>query len=325
MSSVLVTGGAGYIGSHTCKALADAGYTPVVYDTLESGHEWAVKWGPLERGDIADTERLTSVIARHKPQAVVHFAAYMQAGESVIDPQKYYRNNVLGSLRLLEAMRSTGLKAIVFSSTAAVYGTPHQVPIPERHPLEPVNPYGQSKLMVERMLSDHVLAYGFRAVALRYFNAAGADAESGIGEDHEPETHLIPRVLAVALGRASEIQVYGSDYETPDGTCIRDYIHVKDLASAHVRALELLQSEGGFSAFNLGTGRGYSVKEVIEAAMRVSGKKIKVAYGPRRAGDPPVLVADPSLALARLTWTPQRSSLEAQIADAWTWHQRHGR
>lgn len=325
MARVLVTGGAGYIGSHTSKALAAAGYEPVVYDSMEYGHDWAVRWGPIERGCVLDTDDLAEAMVRHQVEAVIHFAAYIQAGESVTDPSKYYRNNTLGSLSLLDAMRKADLKRVVFSSTAAVYGNPVRVPIPEDHPLEPVNPYGQSKLMVERMLADHAAAHGFRATALRYFNAAGADPGGKIGEDHEPETHLIPRVLAVAQGKEPHITVFGTDYDTPDGTCIRDYVHVSDLADAHVKALERSKTAEGFAAFNLGTGRGYSVKEVIDTVERVTGKKIPVKYGPRREGDPPSLVADSNKMQRELGWKPKRSTLEMQIADAWAWHQGQGR
>jgi UDP-arabinose 4-epimerase len=325
MPRVLVTGGAGYIGSHACKALAASGYEPVVYDSLELGHDWAVRWGPIERGCILDTDQLAETMIRYKIESVMHFAAYIQAGESVSDPSKYYRNNCLGSLSLLDAMRNAKVGRIVFSSTAAVYGEPRQIPIPEDHPHEPVNPYGQSKLMVERMLADHASAHGMRATALRYFNAAGADPGGKIGEDHEPESHLIPIVLDVARGRRQEVTVFGTDYTTPDGTCIRDYIHVSDLAAAHVKALERLNAQPGFAAFNLGSGRGYSVKEVIETAERVTGKKIAVKYGARRPGDPPRLVADPAKAMRELNWKPVRSELDTQIADAWAWHQRQGR
>jgi UDP-arabinose 4-epimerase len=325
MSRVLVTGGAGYIGSHTCKALAAAGHEPVVYDSMEFGHDWAVRWGPIERGCVLDTEQLAETMVRYQTDSVIHFAAYIQAGESVTDPSKYYRNNTLGSLSLLDAMRQAKVSRIVFSSTAAVYGDPQQIPIPETHRLEPVNPYGQTKLMAERILADHCSAHGIRATALRYFNAAGADPTGKIGEDHEPESHLIPIILNVALGRQKEVTVFGNDYDTPDGTCIRDYVHVSDLADAHVKALTRLNTHTGFSAYNLGTGRGYSVKEVITTGERVTAKKISVRYGPRRPGDPPKLVADPAKAMRELNWKPIRSDLETQIADAWAWHQSQAR
>jgi UDP-arabinose 4-epimerase len=325
MARVLVTGGAGFIGSHACKALAAAGHEPIVYDSMEYGHDWAVRWGPVERGCVLDTDDLAEAMARYKTESVMHFAAYIQAGESVTDPSKYYRNNTLGSLSLLDAMRKAKVSRIVFSSTAAVYGNPRQTPIPEDHPHEPVNPYGHSKLMVERMLADNAAAYGIRATALRYFNAAGADPGGKIGEDHEPESHLIPIILNVALGKQKEVTVFGTDYDTPDGTCIRDYIHVSDLADAHVRALERLNTQTGFAAYNLGTGHGHSVKEVITTTERVTGKKIAVRYGPRRPGDPAKLVADPAKALRELNWKPVRSDLETQIAHAWAWHQSQAR
>jgi UDP-arabinose 4-epimerase len=292
---------------------------------MEFGHDWAVRWGPIERGCVLDTDQLAETMVRYKTDSVIHFAAYIQAGESVTDPAKYYRNNTLGSLSLLDAMRQAKVNKLVFSSTAAVYGNPRQTPIPETHPHEPVNPYGQSKLMAERILADHASAHGLRATALRYFNAAGADPDGKIGEDHEPESHLIPRILGVALGREKEITVFGTDYDTPDGTCLRDYIHVSDLADAHVKALKRLETHAGFSAFNLGTGKGYSVNEVVGAVERVTGKKISVSYGPRRAGDPPKLVADPTKAMGELNWKPSRSALDTLIADAWAWHQRQGK
>lgn len=322
---ILVTGGAGYVGSHTCLALQQAGYQPVVYDNLSRGYRWAVRFGPLEEGDILDTQRLVDVIARHKPVAVVHFAALTYVGESQSDPALYYRNNVAGTLSLLEAMRQTDIEAIVFSSTAAVYGAPTVTPIPEDVPLLPVNPYGTSKLTVERMLADFSFAYGFKAAALRYFNAAGADPEGRIGEAHDPETHLIPLVLDVAAGRRKAISIFGDDYPTADGTCVRDYIHVLDLAEAHVRSLAYLATNKSprFIALNLGTGTGASVRDVIETARRVTGRPISVEHAPRRAGDPPALVADPAHAKELLGWSASRPDLETQIRDAWRWHLVH--
>lgn len=322
---ILVTGGAGYVGSHTCLALQQAGYQPVVYDNLSRGYRWAVRFGPLEEGDILDTQRLVDVIARHKPTAVVHFAALTYVGESQSDPALYYRNNVAGTLSLLEAMRQTDIRTIVFSSTAAVYGAPTITPIPEDMPLLPVNPYGTSKLTVERMLADFSCAYGFKAAALRYFNAAGADPEVRIGEAHDPETHLIPLVLDAASGRRKGISVFGDDYPTPDGTCIRDYIHVLDLAEAHVRALSFLtaKTESKMLALNLGTGSGASVRNVIETAERITGHSIVVQKAPRRAGDPPALVADATRAKEILGWSASRPTLESQIRDAWRWHQAY--
>jgi len=319
--TILVTGGAGYIGSHACKALARAGFTPVAYDNLSRGHAWAVKWGPLEKGDLADRERLKAVIARHRPVAVMHFAAFAYVGESVAAPDLYYRNNVVGSLCLLEAMRETGLDRLVFSSTCSIYGEPREVPIRESHPTAPVNPYGAGKLMIERMLGDFAAAYGLRSVALRYFNAAGADPEGETGEVHDPETHLIPLVLDVAAGRRPAITILGDDYDTPDGTCVRDYVHVTDLADAHVLALKQLLAGQDSAVYNLGNGVGHSVREVIETARRVTGRPIAVTLGPRRAGDPPRLVADAAQAAERLGWRPRRPALDAQIGDAWAWMQ----
>ena len=322
---ILVTGGAGYVGSHTCLALHQAGLKPVVYDDLSRGYRWAARFGPLEEGNILDTRRLVDAITSHKPAAIIHFAALTYVGESQSDPALYYRNNVAGTLSILEAMKQTKMDTIVFSSTAAVYGAPDITPIPEDVPLLPVNPYGTSKLTVERMLADFSSAYGFKAAALRYFNAAGADPEARIGEAHDPETHLIPLVLDAASGRRKSIAMFGDDYPTADGTCIRDYIHVLDLAEAHVKALSFLRSatEARMLALNLGTGLGASVLQVIETAERVTGRIISVQKGPRRPGDPPALVADASRAKAILGWSAARPALETQIQDAWRWHQVH--
>ena len=318
--SVLVTGGAGYIGSHACKALADAGFTPVAYDNLSRGHDWAVKWGPLERGDLADSERLCDAIRTHRPIAVMHFAAFAYVGESVAAPEIYYRNNVFGTLNLLEAMRAEGLDRIVFSSSCATYGLPRALPIPETHKLDPINPYGRGKAMAEYILRDFEAAHGLRFISLRYFNAAGADPAGEIGESHNPETHLIPLALDAAAGQIAELHIFGDDYDTPDGTCIRDYIHVCDLASAHLLALKRLLDGGASGVFNLGNGNGYSVREVIGTARRVTGKEIAVQLGPRRPGDPPILVSDGALARRELGWIPQRPDLETQITDAWRWY-----
>jgi UDP-arabinose 4-epimerase len=320
MSVILVTGGAGYIGSHTCKALAVAGYTPITYDNLVYGHEEAVKWGPFEKGDILDLGRLSEVISAYRPSAVVHFAAFAYVGESVVDPAKYYRNNVIGTLTLLEAMRAHDLAQIVFSSSCATYGIPESLPISEDAPQQPINPYGASKLMVERVLADYGAAYGLKAVALRYFNAAGADPDGEIGEDHNPETHLIPLVLDAAAGARPHVTVLGNDYDTPDGTCIRDYIHVTDIANAHVLALKKLETGGGQAAYNLGVGVGVSVAQVIAAAQKITGHAIPVVIGPRRAGDPPTLLADPGRAFAGLGWRPRFSTIDKIIETAWSWH-----
>ncbi|WP_295384901.1 UDP-glucose 4-epimerase GalE [uncultured Thiodictyon sp.] len=323
MTPILVTGGAGYIGSHTCKALARAGYLPVVYDNLVYGHDWAVQWGPLERGDLLDGARLAAVIARYRPVAAIHFAAYAYVGESVTDPAKYYANNVGGTLSLLAALRAAAVGRLVFSSTCATYGVPERLPLDERHPQRPVNPYGHSKRMIEQVLRDYDRAYGLRSIALRYFNAAGADPDGDLGEDHTPETHLIPLVLRAALDPAAPVSLHGDDYPTPDGTCIRDYIHVSDLADAHLRALAALERRAPTAAYNLGTGRGHSVLEVLAAARRVTGCDIPVVVGPRRAGDPPELVADAALAGVELGWQPQFTDLEATIATAWDWAGKH--
>jgi UDP-arabinose 4-epimerase len=323
--TILVTGGAGYVGSHTCLALEAAGYRPIVYDNFGRGYRWAVRFGPCEEGDIKDVKRLVDVLEKYRPIAVLHFAAFIAVGESVSDPSLYYRNNVAGSLSLLEAMKIAAVSTIIFSSTAAVYGTPSRSPILEDAPLLPINPYGHSKLMVERMLADFVAAHGFKAAALRYFNACGADPEVRIGEAHEPETHLIPLVLDVAAGRRESISVFGEDYPTVDGTCIRDYIHVLDLAEAHLRALEHLTAadKPKMLALNLGTGHGASVREVIDTARRVTGCTISEIKAGRRAGDPAELVANPSRALEILGWSAKRSTLEIQIRDAWRWHQAY--
>jgi UDP-arabinose 4-epimerase len=320
-STVLVTGGAGYIGSHACKALAAAGFTPVVYDNLSRGFEWAVKWGPFERGDLLDQPRIEAVIRRHKPIAVMHFAAFAYVGESVAYPATYYRNNIVGSLALLDAMRSNGVDRIVFSSSCTTYGVRGAEPIGEDTPQAPVNPYGVTKLLIEHALRDYATAYGLRAVAMRYFNAAGADPDGEIGEAHDPETHLIPLVLEAAAGGAP-LTVFGDDYPTPDGTCIRDYVHVTDLADAHVLACQTMAREDGFRAYNLGTGRGLSNMEIIAAARRVTGREVPIKMGPRRAGDPPELTADPTKAERELGWTPRVSSVDDIIGTAWRWYQR---
>lgn len=317
---VLVTGGAGYIGSHTCKALARAGYLPVSYDNLVYGHEWAVQWGPLVIGDIADRSRLDEVMVKYRPRAVLHFAAYAYVGESVDNPGKYYRNNVAGTLNLLEAMRDHGVNSMVFSSSCATYGIPREIPITEGHPQIPINPYGASKLMVEQMLRDFHGAHRINSISLRYFNAAGADSAGEIGEDHEPETHLVPLVLDVAIGQREAITIFGDDYDTPDGTCIRDYIHVSDLADAHTLALKLLEAKSGCDAYNLGNGQGVSVKEVIEMAREMTGREISVKIGPRRPGDPTRLVGDATKAKNKLGWRPNRADLKQIIGDAWKWH-----
>lgn len=320
--TILVTGGAGYVGSHACKALAARGYEPVVFDNLVYGHKSAVKWGPLEIGDITDRERLDAVIATHSPIAVMHFAAFTYVGESVSDPGKYYRNNVAGTLTLLEAMRDAGVGKLVFSSTAATYGTPDSVPISETAGKAPINPYGRSKWTAEQMIADFSAAHGLRSAALRYFNAAGADPEGEIGECHEPESHLIPLAMQAVTGDGLPLTLFGDDYPTPDGTCIRDYVHVTDLADAHVRALDQLERREGPDAFNLGTGQGASVREVLAAVEAIAGKSVPHFIGPRREGDPAELVSDPTKAMRELAWKPTNSDLQTIITTAWAWHRR---
>jgi UDP-arabinose 4-epimerase len=317
--SVLVTGGAGYIGSHVCKALGAAGYRPVTYDDLSTGHDWAVRWGPFERGDLADRRRLAAAMSKHRPVAVVHLAGRIIASESVSDPATYYRANVLSTLSLLDQMRSSGIERVVFSSSAAVYGEPQSIPMAEDHPRQPVSPYGASKLMAERILADYAGAFGLRSASLRYFNAAGADPEGEIGEAHPVETHLIPLVLDAAAGRQPDVAICGTDYPTRDGTCLRDYVHVSDLARAHVLALTHLEEAAGAHVFNLGAGKGATVREVIETAVRVTGRTIAVRVKPRRPGDPAALLADAARARQILGWRPAFPTLEAQIATAWNW------
>ncbi|HZS83667.1 MAG TPA: UDP-glucose 4-epimerase GalE [Stellaceae bacterium] len=319
---ILVTGGAGYIGSHACKALAASGFVPVSYDNLVYGHRWAVRWGPLIEADLADTARLRAALREHKIAAVMHFAAFAYVGESMAKPQLYFRNNLVNSLGLLDAMLAEGVRHIVFSSTCATYGTPERVPIGEETPQRPVNPYGESKLMVERALHWYAGAYGLAYAALRYFNAAGADPAGEIGEDHDPETHLIPLVLAAAQGKLPHVDIYGTDYPTADGTAIRDYIHVQDLAEAHVAAIRHLLEGGGNLQLNLGTGTGHSVRAVIDAAERVTGRRIPRREAPRRAGDPPALVADPRRAHEVLGWQARLSDLDSIVGTAWAWHDR---
>ena len=317
MNNILVIGGAGYIGSHACKALANAGYRPIVYDNLSRGHDWAVKWGPLVVGDIGDVASLRATIDRYKPQAIMHFAAFAYVGELTENPIAYYDNNFAGALALLKVVAERHLP-IVFSSTCATYGVPNYLPIDEDHPQAPINPYGRSKLFVEHLLRDIDAAHGSPWVALRYFNAAGADPDGEIGEMHDPEPHLIPSTLnAAAAGQA--VRIFGSDYATPDGTCVRDFVHVVDIADAHVRALKYLIEGGASLPLNLANARGYSVKEVIAEAERVTSLPIKVEAAPRRPGDPPVLVGDAREARRRLGWKPRRSDLKTQIEDAWRW------
>lgn len=322
---VLVVGGAGYIGSHMVKLLLDHGHEVVTFDNLSSGHRDAVLGGVFVEGDLADPVALNAVFTKHQPEAVMHFASYIQVGESVRRPDMYYRNNFSNTLNLLDAMVAHGVKHFIFSSTAAVFGEPEYLPIDEIHPRRPVNPYGQSKLMVEQVLVDYDHAFGLKSVCLRYFNAAGADPEGLLGERHEPETHLIPLVLQVASGFRPEISVFGRDYDTPDGTCVRDYIHIADLCSAHALALAYLKNGGISERFNLGNGMGFSVQQVIETVEKVTDNKVKVVDSPRRAGDPARLVADSTRARERLGWMPVYADLDVIVAHAWAWESKLNR
>lgn len=320
--NVLVVGGAGYVGSHATRILCEAGHEVWVYDNLCYGHRQAVPEGRLIEGDLSDTERLSELMNEKQIDAVMHFAAFAYVGESVLDPAKYYRNNIAGSIGLLDAMRSADVKRIVFSSTTATYGIPDTIPITEDAKQQPINPYGFTKLVVEQALADYAHAYGLGYAALRYFNAAGASADGSLGEDHDPETHLIPLLLQVALGQRDQITIFGDDYPTPDGTCIRDYVHVDDLGTAHAKALEKLEPGKGL-CLNLGTGKGASVREVIHACRAASGHAIPAVVGPRRPGDPPELVADSSRAKGLLGWKPQFDSIESIVETAWRWHKNH--
>jgi UDP-arabinose 4-epimerase len=316
--NILVTGGAGYIGSHACKALAARGYVPITYDNLSRGNRWAVKWGPFEKGDIADLRQVRTVLEKYRPRAVMHFAAYASVAESVEQPLLYYRNNFVDTVALLQTVVDFSIIPVVFSSSCATYGLPERIPINEDHPQRPINAYGHSKVFVERLLADLEVAYGLPWIALRYFNAAGADPDGEIGETHDPETHLIPSVLAAARTRAP-VRVFGNDYETLDGTCVRDYIHVTDIADAHVRALDYLLERGKSCALNLANSRGYSVKEVITVAEKVCGRSILLEAASRRSGDPPTLIGDAGQARRLLGWKPIHSDLETEIRDAWNW------
>jgi UDP-glucose 4-epimerase len=317
---ILVTGGAGYIGSHVNKELNKQGYDTVVLDNLSYGHDDFVKWGTLEHVDLSNSSEIRRVFQNYPIEAVMHFAAFTYVGESVEDPQKYYLNNFRNTLNLLEVMLEFEVKKIVFSSTCATYGDPLEIPITEDHPQNPINPYGRGKLMVEQVLSDYSQAYGLKYTSLRYFNAAGADPEGEVGENHQPETHLIPLILDAALGRRDDIKIFGTDYPTPDGTCIRDYIHVTDLADAHIKALKYLENGGESEVFNLGNGNGFSVKEVIEKAREVTKREIKSSETDRRPGDPPVLVGSSKKAREILKWQPKFDDLRQIISTAWEWH-----
>ncbi len=322
--NILVIGGAGYVGSHAVRLLTRAGHDVWVYDNLSCGHRAAAPAGRLIEGDLLDQAKLESALKEHTIDAVMHFAAFALVGESVSHPDRYYRNNVVGSLTVLEAMRAAGVWRIVFSSTTATYGEPKKIPITEDETQLPINPYGFTKLVVEHALADYAHAYGFGYAALRYFNAAGASPDGDLGEDHTPESHLIPITLQVALGQRPAITVFGNDYPTPDGTCIRDYVHVDDLATAHLAALERLEPGKGLK-LNLGTGRGHSVRQVIDACRRISGHPIPELEGDRRPGDPPELVADSSRAQAQLGWRPKYVEIDEIVSTAWKWHSTHPR
>ena len=320
--SILVTGGAGYIGSHVAKALSRSGYRAIIFDDLSTGHAYLASGHLLEQGSLLDRDRLVEVMGRHQPEAVIHLAGSAYVGESNIDPGKYYRNNVGGTLNLLQAMIASGTDRLVFSSSCATYGIPSTVPIGEEEEQRPINPYGRSKLVAEMMMRDFSAAHGLRAVALRYFNAAGASADGDIGEDHDPETHLIPLAILAAMGKAKPLEIFGNDYDTPDGTCIRDYVHVSDLADAHVKAIGWLERRDGFSAFNLANETGYSVLDVIAAVEKALGAPVPHQIGRRRSGDPARLIGDSGRARQMLNWQPSHSSLDDIVASACRWHAR---
>ena len=322
MKTIFVTGGAGYVGSHCCKEFAAQGWNVVVYDNLSRGWRDLARWGELVEGDILDRDALQSALTAAKPDVLAHFAALTYVGESVEDPALYYRNNTLGTFNILESMRAVGVDKMIFSSTAATYGVPHQVPMPEDHPQQPINPYGWSKLMVERMMDDYARAYGLRFASLRYFNAAGASPDGEIGERHEPETHVIPLAAKGALSSDYAFTIFGDDFDTRDGTCVRDYIHVCDLGRAHAAAAKYLMDGGAAEFFNLGTGEGTTVKEIADAIEKVSGRPLPRKIGPRRAGDPAVLVASNAKAKAKLGWEPTQSSVDEIVQSAWNWAQK---
>lgn len=319
---ILIVGGAGYIGSEINKELNKNGYQTVVMDSLVSGHKEAVKWGEFVQGDLANLEDIRGVFKKYQIEAVFNFAAFIEVGESVKDPQKYYFNNLVNTLNLLRVMKEFNVNKIIFSSTAATFGEPKYTPIDEKHPQWPINPYGWTKLMIERVFADYDVAYGLRYVALRYFNACGANEEADVGENHNPESHLIPLVLDAAMGKRENIKIFGTDYPTPDGTCVRDYIHVVDLASAHLLALKHLLDGGESKQYNLGNGKGFSVREVISAVKKITGKEFAVVEDARRPGDPPILVASSEKIRNELGWKPQYADIEAIVATAWKWHQK---
>ncbi len=323
MKNILVAGGAGYIGSHMCKYLAGNGYNPVVVDNLVYGHRQAVKWGPFIKGSVGDPKLIRDIFSKYQIAAVMHFAAFCYVGESMTDPYKYYRNNVINTINLLKIMVEKGVNNFIFSSTCAIYGNPLESPITEQHPKNPINPYGRTKLMVEQILDDFRNAYGLKSTRLRYFNAAGADPDGELGEDHKPETHLIPLVLQTASGQREAINIFGADYPTKDGTCIRDYIHINDLAQAHFLVLQRLLNGLPCENFNLGNGHGYSVKDVIKIARDITGQPIPAKLVEKRPGDPPELIGSSKKAASELGWKPQIPDLHAIIETAWKWHRAH--
>jgi UDP-glucose-4-epimerase GalE len=324
MKNILVTGGAGYIGSHTCKKLAESGYQPIVYDNLSRGNRWSVKWGPLIEGDLTDGEKMLGVINEYVPVAVIHFAGYAYVGESVQQPHMYYENNVCGTLSLLNAIVNTSVRKMIFSSSCSTYGIPKKIPINEDHPQNPISPYGHTKLVIEQILKQYQATHNLDSVSLRYFNAAGADSGGEIGEHHVPETHILPRLLDVAIGQTKEIEIYGTDLDTVDGTCVRDYVHVEDIAEAHVKSFEYLESRHGSFAFNIGTGSGFSVKQLISITQRITGAEIDCVNRPPVSGDAPILIADSEKSKG-LGWSPIKSGIESIVRDAWNWHKAKDR
>lgn len=319
---ILIVGGAGYIGSHVNKALNEKGYDTVILDNLSYGHEESIKWGTFCKCDLSDINDVDEVFNKYDITAVMHFSSFIDVGESVKNPEKYYNNNVLNTMNLLHVMLKHNVKKFIFSSTCATYGIPQKIPLVEDHPQNPINPYGWTKLMVERILKDYDTAYGLKSVILRYFNASGADKSGIIGEAHNPETHLIPLVLDAAIGKRDDIKIFGTDYDTPDGTCIRDYIHVTDLADAHIKSLEYLEKNNKSNQFNLGNGQGFSVREIIESVKRVTGKNFHVTESERREGDPAILIGSSEKAKKELGWTPQYTDIDKIIETAWNWHQK---
>lgn len=319
---ILIVGGAGYIGSHVNKVLNERGYETIILDNLSYGHEESVKWGTLCKCDLANINEVDAIFTKYDINAVMHFSSFIDVGESVRNPEKYYNNNVVNTMNLLNVMLKHDVKKFIFSSTCATYGIPQKIPLTENHPQNPINPYGWTKLMVERILKDYDTAYGLKSVILRYFNASGADESGIIGEWHNPETHLIPLILDAAMGKREDIKIFGTDYDTPDGTCIRDYIHVTDLADAHILSLEYLNKNNQSNQFNLGNGQGFSVREVIESVKRVTGRNFNVTQTQRREGDPAILIGSSKKAKDTLGWDPQYVNIDKIIETAWNWHQK---